>query len=101
MALIGTFLRGSDGSFTGLVRTATLLLSVEIRIDPARRPTGPDYRVITATEAEFGFGWHAPHPRLGWFVRLILDDVTFPCAIQASLIADPAGENRFRLLWSR
>ncbi|KMO17527.1 DUF736 family protein [Methylobacterium indicum] len=101
MALIGTFLRGSDGSFTGTVRTATLLLPVEIRLDPGRRPTGPDYRVVTASEAEFGFGWHTPHQRLGWFVRLILDDVTFPCAIQASLVADPVGQERFRLLWSR
>ncbi len=56
MALIDTFLRGSDGRFTGVVCTATLLLSVEIRIDPARRPTDPDYRVVTVTEAQFGFG---------------------------------------------
>jgi uncharacterized protein (DUF736 family) len=101
MALIGTFLRGSDGSFTGTVRTATLLLSVEIRLDRGRRPTGPDYRVVTASGAAFGFGWHTPHPQLGWFVRLILDDVTFPRAVQASLVADPVGQDRFRLLWSR
>ncbi len=31
----------SDGSFTGTVRTATLLLPVEICLDPGRRPTGP------------------------------------------------------------
>ncbi len=41
MALIGTFLRGSDGSFTGTVRTATLLLPVEIRLDPGAGPPGP------------------------------------------------------------
>ncbi len=72
--------------------------------DPPR-PRAPahraDYRVVTASEAEFGLGWHTPHPRLGWFVRLILDDVIFPRAVQASLVADPVGQDCFRLLWSR
>ncbi len=72
-----------------------------IRLDLRRRLTGPDDRVVTARKAGSGFGWRTPHPRLSWFVRLILDDVTFPRAVQASLVADPAGQERFRLLWSR
>lgn len=38
-----------------------------IRLDGGRRLTGPDERIVTADEAELGFGGHRPHPRRGWF----------------------------------
>lgn len=96
---IGTFEALNDG-YVGVISTLHLKLSdVRFVAVASRRSTeSPDF-VVQANGAEIGAGWKATSQAGNAIVRVMLDDPSFPAALNASLVENRDG--KFSLLWSR
>jgi uncharacterized protein (DUF736 family) len=101
MAIIGTFTRGTDGTFSGTLKTLTL--SAELQFVPETgkaSENAPDYRIFLGA-TETGVSWQRKAKESGriyWSVKL--DDPAFTAPLYASLIEAEDGKT-FNLLWSR
>jgi uncharacterized protein (DUF736 family) len=99
MAQIGTFTRGEDGSFTGMIRTLNINTKAIIRPVAKEGERSPDYRV-SANGVELGAGWSKAAKDSGAeYVSVKLDDPSFTAPVYATLVAGENGEHR--LIWSR
>ena len=97
MAIIGTFIKSSDGSgFVGMVKTVALA-----KITPAEKynDKAPDYRIYAST-TELGAAWKKTSNAGRDYLSVKLDDPTFTAPIFASLVA-VEGKDEFALIWSR
>ena len=97
MAIIGTFIKSSDGSgFVGMVKTVALA-----KITPAEKDNdkAPDYRIYAST-TELGAAWNRTSNAGREYLSVKLDDPSFPGPIFASLVA-VEGKDEFALIWSR
>jgi uncharacterized protein (DUF736 family) len=99
MAQIGTFSRGEDGSFTGVIRT--LRLNAKIRFVPTDKDNdkAPDLRGY-AGAIEIGAAWKRTARETGReFFSVKLDDPSFPAPVFANLVEIESGS--YALVWSR
>ncbi len=101
MAIIGTFTRGTNGNFSGSIKTLTLSMKLQFAVEADKtRDNAPDYRVFLGT-TEVGAAWKRTGRESGreyWSVKL--DDPAFATPIYASLFEAEDGQH-FHLLWSR
>jgi uncharacterized protein (DUF736 family) len=99
MAQIGTFTRGDDGSFTGIIRTLHINTKAIIRPVAKEGERSPDYRVA-ANGVELGAGWSRTAKDTGTeYVSVKLDDPSFTGPVYATLVQGEKGEHK--LIWSR
>jgi uncharacterized protein (DUF736 family) len=99
MAQIGSFTRGDDGVFTGLIRTLNINTKATIRPATKDNERAPDFRV-TANGVEFGAGWSKAAKETGAeYISLKLDDPSFTAPVYANLVQGDDGEHK--LIWSR
>lgn len=99
MAIIGTFTKADNGSFSGTIKTALLNLKTTIRPTDMDGDKAPDYRV-TVGAFEFGAGWKKTSRDQRDYVTVKLDDPSFPAPIYARLVeTDTAGD--YALVWTR
>jgi uncharacterized protein (DUF736 family) len=99
MAQIGTFTRGEDGTFSGVIRT--LSLNVKARFIPAESSTNekaPDLRVMVGA-IEIGAAWKkTAKENNNPYYSTRLDDPSFPAPIFANLVQI---DDKYTLVWSR
>src|SRR5512139_2692377 len=102
MAIIGTFQKKADGSYTGVVQTPLIKLSAVFRPVESESETGPAFRIF-AGPAEFGAAWPKTSRSEREYLSVKLDDPSLAAPIHASLVETPEGENGsgYRLVWSR
>ena len=96
---IGLFEATNDG-YVGVIGTLQLKLN-EVRLVPVatkRSAESPDF-TVQANGVEIGAGWKATSQAGNDFVRVTLDDPSFPAALNANLVENRDG--KFALLWSR
>ena len=99
MAQIGTFTRGDDGVFTGMIRTLNINTKATIKPVDRDNERAPDHRV-TANGVEFGAGWTKAAKDSGAeYLSMKLDDPSFTAPVYATLVAGERGEHK--LIWSR
>jgi len=99
MAQIGTFTRGDDGVFTGMIRTLNINTKATIKPVDRDNERAPDHRV-TANGVEFGAGWTKAAKDSGAeYLSVKLDDPSFTAPVYATLVAGEKGEHK--LIWSR
>jgi uncharacterized protein (DUF736 family) len=99
MAQIGSFTRGDDGVFTGVIRTLNINVKATIRPAAKENERAPDYRV-TANGVEFGAGWSKAAKETGAeYLSLKLDDPSFTGPVYATLVQSDNGEHK--VIWSR
>ncbi|MBL8699442.1 MAG: DUF736 domain-containing protein [Alphaproteobacteria bacterium] len=96
---IGIFETTSDG-YIGAISTLNCRLSGVkfVAVDDKRGEDSPDFR-ITVEGVDLGAGWKATAKSGNPFVRVVLDDPSFPATLNASLVENREG--KFSLLWSR
>ncbi|ATQ69068.1 MULTISPECIES: DUF736 domain-containing protein [Methylosinus] len=100
MAQIGSFTRGDDGVFTGVIRTLNINVKASIRPVAKDNERAPDYRVTAANGVEFGAGWSKAAKDTGAeYLSLKLDDPSFTGPVYATLVQGDKGEHK--LIWSR
>ena len=101
MAQIGTFIRNSDGSYTGEIVTLWIQAK-NVRIEEvgsSLQDSTITHRV-TVGRAEIGFGQLTISEDGQSRLALTLDDPSFDAPINATLVDDPE-KGRAVLLWSR
>jgi uncharacterized protein (DUF736 family) len=99
MAQIGTFTRGDDGSFNGMIRTLNINTKATIRPVAKEGERSPDYR-ITANGVELGAGWRKTAKDTdAEYVSVKLDDPSFTGPVYATLVQ--GDNNEHKLIWSR
>lgn len=98
MSIIGTFVKADKG-FTGTIKTVTLNFKVRLEETEGGSEKAPDYRVYAGT-AEIGGGWKETASTGREYIKLKLDDPSFPHPIYASLFSAEDGET-FNLVWQR
>ena len=101
MATIGSFTKGDNGEFTGIVRTLTVNAKARIAPDAKARDSAPDYRVFGPGNAEIGAAWKKTSREGRAYVSVKLDDPSFPAPIYASLVEVEGTEGTHALIWSR
>ena len=69
-----------------------------VPVEAKRSAESPDY-LVQIDGVELGVGWKATSQAGNSFVRVLLDDPSFPAALNANLVEGRDG--RFNLLWSR
>lgn len=97
MAIIGTFTKQDNGSYTGSL--ATLTVKAKIGINPVEKTSdkAPDFRVF-AGNAEIGAAWTTVSKEKKSYLSVKLDDPSFPNAILCRLVESTDGHS---LVWSR
>ena len=97
MAIIGTFTKQENGSYSGSL--ATLTVKAKISINPVEKTSGkaPDFR-ISAGNAEIGAAWTTISKKNKPYLSVKLDDPSFPNAIVSRLVETANG---FALVWGR
>jgi uncharacterized protein (DUF736 family) len=99
MAQIGTFTRGEDGSFTGMIRTLNINTKATNKPVAKEGERSPDYRVA-ANGVELGAGWSkAAKETSAEYISVKLDDPSFTAPVYATLVQGEKGEHK--LIWSR
>lgn len=96
---IGLFETTDDG-YLGVINTLNHRLT-GVRFTPVeakRSPDSPDF-TVQFEGVELGAAWKATARSGNPFVRVVLDDPSFPAALNASLVENREG--KFSLLWSR
>lgn len=98
MATIGTFTQGSDGIYTGSIKTLTLnVKTAQLRPNDKSDDKAPDYRIFSG-QTEFGAAWKRTSKEEREYLSCKLDDPSFPGPIYASLVKTDDGHS---LIWSR
>ena len=96
---IGIFESKDDGYIGSINMLNHRLAGVRVVPVEAKRSTeSPDF-LVQIDGVELGAGWKATSQAGNPFVRVVLDDPSFPAALNANLVEDRDG--RFTLLWSR
>ena len=98
MATIGTFHKQDNGAYTGAIKTLTLnVKAATFRPNDKTADKAPDYRVFSG-QTEFGAAWKDTSSAGRDYLRVKLDDPSFPAPIWASLVDADDG---YSLIWSR
>ena len=97
MAIIGTFTKQDNGSYTGTL--ATLTVKAKVSIAPVEKTSdkAPDFRVFVGN-AEIGAAWTTTSKEKNTYLSVKLDDPSFPAAILCRLVTTADGH---ALVWSR
>ena len=69
-----------------------------VPVEAKRSAESPDF-LVQIDGVELGAGWKATSQAGNPFVRVVLDDPSFPAALNASLVE--GNDGKFTLLWSR
>lgn len=100
MAVIGTFLKTTDG-YAGTIRTMTIKTKARIVAnDKKGNDKAPDFRIF-AGSAELGAAWRGKgnSEHKNPFLSVELDDPSLPEPIRAALFEN--GDEPAALVWSR
>jgi uncharacterized protein (DUF736 family) len=98
MAQIGSFTRGEDGVFIGIIRTLSLNVKASlIPADASSNEKAPHLRVLVGN-VEIGAAWRRTSKENTEYHSVKLDDPSFPAPIYANLVK---GETDYALVWSR
>lgn len=100
MALLGTFTKAADNSFSGVLRTLTL--NVSLTFVPISGPAGeltPTHRIL-AGEVEVGAAWTKRRTDGRVFYSVKIDDPSFAAPMYATL-SQADGAEHFILVWNR
>jgi uncharacterized protein (DUF736 family) len=101
MTIIGTFSKNADG-YAGTIRTMTINVKAAlVAHDKNGKDKAPDFRLLVG-DKEFGAAWRAKAKGEGGkpFLRVELDDPSFPAPIRAALFEN-GEEGKAALVWSR
>jgi uncharacterized protein (DUF736 family) len=98
MAQIGTFTRGEDGTYAGVIRTLSLNVKARfIPAEPSQNEKAPALRVLVGP-VEIGAAWRRTSKENTEYLSVKLDDPSFPAPIFANLVEIDGG---YALVWSR
>lgn len=98
MAQIGTFTRGADGSFAGIIRTLSLdVVAFFVPLSSGGKDKSPDLRVRVG-EVEIGAAWKRVSQDGREYFSAKIDDPSFAAPIYANLVQ--SGDEH-ALIWSR
>jgi uncharacterized protein (DUF736 family) len=97
MAIIGTFTKQENGSYSGSLTTLTV--KAKININPVEKTSdkAPDFRV-SAGNAEIGAAWKTISKENKPYLSVKLDDPSFPNASVSRLVETANG---YSLVWAR
>jgi uncharacterized protein (DUF736 family) len=97
MAIIGTFTKQKDGSFSGTIQTLTIHTQATFEPLTKRGEKAPDYRIISDL-ADIGAAWERTSE--GAILSVRLDDPSFAAPINCRLTKTGA-ERGYSLIWER
>ena len=99
MAIIGTFTKAQDGSFTGTLQTLTINAKLKLSPVEATKENAPSHRIFAGTR-EIGAAWEKTSKEQRIYCSVKIDDPSLPGTLFANLVeADKA--NEYNLVWSR
>lgn len=101
MTMIGSFVRNSDDSCAGTVKTLALDLQLRLEpLDPApENDKAPSHRAVTAGGSEAGAAWRRTSREDRPNLAVKLDNPSFTAPTYANLFEGEDGNNA--LIWSR
>lgn len=99
MSVIGTFSKSAEG-YSGTIRTMTINLKADIVAnDKNGNDKAPDFKIVSAGR-ELGAAWRATSKADKAFLRVELDDPSFPAPLRAALFEN-GEEGKGSLVWNR
>lgn len=101
MTMIGSFVRNSDDSYVGTVKTLALDLQLRfVPLNPApANDKAPSHRAVAAGGSEAGAAWRRTSKEDRPYLAVKLDDPSFTAPIYANLFEGEDGT--YTLIWSR
>jgi uncharacterized protein (DUF736 family) len=98
MAIIGTFTKQEDGSFSGTIETLTIHARATFEPITKRGEKAPDYRIVSDL-ADIGAAWERTKEG-ATHLSVRLDDPSFAAPINCRLTKTGA-ERGYSLIWER
>ncbi len=100
MAIIGSFKRGADGTYSGEISTLTLQRKVRLVPTEATATNAPDLRVYAGL-VEIGVAWLKTSRSGDPYYAVKLDDPSFAKPIWANMVESQKEVAVHNLLWDR
>jgi uncharacterized protein (DUF736 family) len=99
MAIIGTFTKAQDGSFTGTLQTLTINAKLKLSPVEVTKQNAPSHRIFAGSR-QIGAVWEKTSKEQRTYYSVKIEDPSLPGALFANLVATEKA-NVYNLVWSR
>jgi uncharacterized protein (DUF736 family) len=99
MAIIGTFTKQENGSYTGTIDTLTFRVHATFEPQAKRGKSSPEFRIVSGL-SDFGAAWERTANGGHQYLSVRLDDPSLAAPIDCRLVRSSI-EDVYSLIWER